>query len=358
MLILFEIYYYMNNILVTGGAGFIGSHTCLILLEKGHNVFVIDSFVNSSPKSLERVREIYLNQKKNPGNVLKIFEGSLSDKNFIKKVFLKIHELHKKIDGVIHFAGLKSVSQSVADPLIYWRTNLLGTINLLDVMVDFDCNNLVFSSSATIYQEKDDSLLNENSKLGPINPYGNTKMTIEIILKDLFKSTEKYWKFASLRYFNPIGAHESGLLGEYPKGIPRNIFPLILNTALGIQDELQIYGNDWPTVDGTGVRDYIHVMDLAESHIRILDFLILNNSIYLNINVGTGIGTSVLELIEVFEKTNNVRLKYTFSKRREGDISSVVADNSLLVSKFNFVPKRSLEDMCRDGWKWRSNNSY
>ena len=348
----------MNNILVTGGAGFIGSHTCLILLEKGYNVFVIDSFENSSPKSLERVRGIYINKGNNPRNELKIFQGSLSDKNFIKKVFLKIKELYKQVDGVIHFAGLKSVEQSIADPLMYWRINLLGTINLLDIMADFDCNNLVFSSSATIYEERDDCPLKEDSKLGPINPYGNTKMTIELILKDLFKSSEKYWKFASLRYFNPIGAHESGLLGEYPKGIPNNIFPLITNTALGIQKELNIYGNDWPTKDGTAVRDYIHVMDLAESHIRILDYLIKNNSIYLNINVGTGIGTSVLELIKTFEKTNNVRVKYNFAKRRSGDASCIVADNSFLISKFKFIPKRSIEDMCRDGWKWRSKNTY
>lgn len=344
------------NIIVTGGAGFIGSHTCLVLLEKGYNVYVLDSFENSSPKSLERVVELYKNNKVKPTNELKIFKGNLCDKEFVKQVFKSIVSINKKIDGVIHFAGLKSVTNSISKPLIYWRTNLLSTINLLDMMKEYDCVNLVFSSSATIYDQKDNHLLNEDSKIGPINPYGKTKFTIEMILEDLFKSSSKFWKLASLRYFNPIGAHSSGLIGEFPIGTPNNIFPLITNTALGLQNELNIFGNDWPTKDGTPVRDYIHVMDLADAHIKILEYLITNESTFFKVNIGTGLGTSVLELIKIFEKTNNILVKYKFAKRRVGDLPFVVADNSLLCSKFNLKPKRGIEEMCRDGWKWRQLN--
>ena len=346
----------MKNILVTGGAGFIGSHTCLVLLEKGYKIFVIDSFENSSPRSLARVLELHKKKTNKSIDQLKIFKGNLCDKNFLREVFKFIGNLNKKIDGVIHFAGLKSVTNSILNPLLYWRTNVLGTINLLDIMKEYNCDNFVFSSSATIYDQKENILLKENGKLSPINPYANTKFTIEMILKDLSKSSSKSLKIASLRYFNPIGAHESGLIGEYPKGIPNNIFPLITNTALGLQKELNIYGNDWPTKDGTPVRDYIHVMDLAESHIKILEYLFSNKSTFLTLNIGTGIGTSVLKLINTFERTNNVKIRYQFAKRREGDTAFLVADNSLLLSKFNYKPKRGLEDMCRDGWKWISLN--
>ena len=219
----------------------------------------------------------------------------------------------------------------------------------------FDCQNLVFSSSAAIYQTCN-NLIKESSKICPANPYGNTKYSIEIILKDLFKYSEKKWKIASLRYFNPIGAHESGLLGEDPKGIPNNIFPLITKTALGIQKELKIYGNDWPTKDGTPIRDYIHVMDLAESHVKILKFLSRKNSACLNINVGTGQGTSVLDLVRTFEDVNNIKLPYIFANRRAGDVAHLVSDNTFLKTEFNINPKRSLEDMCKDGWKWQRLN--
>ena len=348
----------MNNnnkvILVTGGAGFIGSHTCLVLLENGYKVCVIDSFETSSPKSLKRVLEI--SRLKNQRAFLKIFKGSLCDRKFINDVFSYIYNFHQKIDGIIHFAGLKAVQESIFNPISYWKNNLQGSINLIDVMNEYGCLNLVFSSSATIYQNRDNDLLSEDSDLGPINPYGNTKLCIEMLLKDLFKSKKKYWNFASLRYFNPIGAHESGLIGENPIDVPNNIFPLISNTALGLQKVFRIYGKDWPTADGTPIRDYIHIMDLAEAHLRILEYLISNPSEYLNINIGTGKGTSVLELIQIFERVNNIKVNYIFSERREGDSAYSVADNSLLVSKFNFSIKRNVEEMCRDGWKWRTNN--
>ena len=346
----------MKSILLTGGAGFIGSHTCLALLEKGYEVYVIDSFVNSSKKSLDSVKNIYKNKYNNSNFNLHIFNGDLRDKYFIKKVFSDIYKVNKKIDGVIHFAGVKSVLESQRNPLFYWNTNVLGTINLLEIMNSYKCINFVFSSSATVYAQKKDSLLKEDSDIAPITPYGNTKLTVEKLLEDIFKSQENDNKFASLRYFNPIGAHSSGLLGENPIGIPNNIFPLIINTAAGIQKEFKVYGSNWPTKDGTCIRDYIHVMDLAEAHIKVLEFLSKKDPTYFSLNVGTGKGTSVLELLKTFERVNNVKIPYVFEERRMGDAPYVVADNTLLSSKLNVLTKRNLEDMCRDGWKWKKLN--
>ncbi len=344
----------MKNILVTGGAGFIGSHTCVQLLARGYDIYVIDSFVNSSPKSLEKVLEINKLKKNNFQNKINIFKGDLLDKDFLKNVFLDLAKTNKKIDGIIHFAGLKSVADSVKQPLKYWQVNVLGAINLLEILEEFHCNTFVFSSSATVYAQSDNKILSENSLIKPINPYGSTKLTIELILKDIFKAKDKNLKFASLRYFNPIGAHSSGLIGENPKGKPNNIFPLIMNTALGIQKELMIYGNDWPTKDGTPIRDYIHVMDLAEAHVKVLENLFYDSSRYINLNIGTGIGTTVLDLVKTFEKVNNVKVPYVFTQRRLGDACFVVADNSILVKEFKIIPQMSIEDMCRDGWKWKS----
>ena len=346
----------MKNILVTGGAGFIGSHTCLLLLERGYDVNVIDSFTNSSPKSLEKVLEIYKLNKTYTQNKLNIFQGDLLDKDFLNNVFLDLNKTNQKIDGVIHFAGLKSVSESVSEPLKYWQVNVLGTINLLEKMEEFNCNTLVFSSSATVYAQSENSLLSENSLIKPINPYGSTKLTIESILRDIFNASDKNPKLASLRYFNPIGAHSSGMIGEDPKGKPNNIFPLIINTAKGIQKELMIYGNDWPTKDGTPIRDYIHVMDLAEVHVKVLENIFHDSSRYFNLNIGTGVGTTVLDLVKTFEKVNNVKVPYVFTDRRSGDACYVVADNSLLLNEFKIRPQMSLEDMCRDGWKWKNLN--
>ena len=346
----------MKNILVTGGAGFIGSHTCLVLLERGHNIFVIDSFVNSSLNSLEKVLEIRKNKNGELIGKLEIFNGDLTNKSFVRKVFLDIYKKVELIHGVIHFAGLKSISESILNPINYWEANVTGTINLLEIMENNQCNNLVFSSSASIYDQKENSTLNENACLNPISPYSNTKYTIEKILSDLYKSSKGSWRIVSLRYFNPIGAHPSGLIGEDPKGTPNNLFPLIVNTALGLQNKLKIYGNDWPTKDGTPIRDYIHVMDVAESHADILENLFYKDKCHFYLNIGTGIGTTVLELIKVFEKVNNVKVPYVFTERREGDSCCVIADNKLLVSKFNFKPRRNLEDMCRDGWKWKKSN--
>ncbi len=346
----------MKNILVTGGAGFIGSHTCLTLLEKGYNLYVIDSFVNSSPKSLDKILEINISKKDYFRKKLKVFEGDLRDINFLENVFLEITKNNKKLDGVIHFAGLKSVSDSINQSLEYWKVNVYGTINLLEIMDRYNCLTMVFSSSATVYASSGNKLLSENSPIKPTNPYGASKLTIELLLNNLFNDSNKNTKFASLRYFNPIGAHSSGLIGEDPRGKANNIFPLIINTAMGIQKELKIYGNDWPSNDGTPIRDYIHVMDLAEVHIQVLENLINSEPKYLKLNVGTGLGTSVLNLVKTFEKVNNVKVPYLFANRRCGDECFVVADNSFLKSEFNIYPQRSLEDMCRDGWKWKTLN--
>ena len=341
----------MKNILVTGGAGFIGSHTCLLLLEKGYEVFVIDSFVNSSPTSLKKVLEI---SKFN--NKLRLFKGDLRDKDFLNNVFSEINKSKKIIDGIIHFAGLKSVKDSILNPLEYWQVNVLGTINLLEVMFKYNCQTLVFSSSATVYALGENILLSENSPIKPINPYGNTKLTVELLLKDIFNDSKNKSRFASLRYFNPIGAHPSGLIGENPKGKPNNIFPLIINVAKGIDKELNIYGKDWPTFDGTPIRDYIHVMDLSRAHIKVLENLFQYETRYLDLNIGTGIGTSVLDLIKIFEKVNNVKVPYRFTSKRLGDACYLVADNSFLKSEFNFSPKLTIEDMCKDGWNWSQLN--
>ncbi len=343
----------MKNVLVTGGAGFIGSHTCLLLLEKGYQVFVIDSFVNSSPKSLNKVLEIYKLKKNNYKNNLKVFHGDLLDKDFLNVVFSQIFKSANKIDGVIHFAGLKSVSDSLKKPLEYWQVNVVGTINLLEFMNKYKVKTLVFSSSAAVYESKRKSVLSENSPLKPINPYGYTKLTIEFILKNIFDTSDRKLKFASLRYFNPVGAHESGMIGENPNNKSNNIFPLITKTAIGNQKELKIFGNDWPTHDGTPIRDYIHVMDLAEAHINVLENIFQKDPRYLILNIGTGLGTSVLDLVKTFEKVNNVKVPFIFTDRRIGDACYVVADNSFLKSEINITPKRSLEDMCRDGWRWK-----
>ena len=346
----------MKSILVTGGAGFIGSHTSLLLLEKGFEIFVIDSFVNSSPKSIDRLSLILKEKEKVLKERLHLFKGDLKNQNDIESVFKMSQKLDRRIDAVIHFAGLKSVSYSIRNPISYWENNVLGTINLLKVMEKFKCRNIVFSSSATVYKDNSDKLLNENDICNPINPYGHTKLTIEGILSDLFESNPFQWKIASLRYFNPVGAHESGLIGEDPSGKPNNIYPQITKVAIREIDEIKIFGSDWPTNDGTGVRDYIHVMDLAEGHLSALSYLFKEKPQNLIVNLGTGKGTSVLELIKVFEKVNNVKIPYSFVDRRPGDNAFVVANNSLASSILNFQPTRNIEDICRDGWNWQLQN--
>ena len=345
----------MKSILVTGGAGFIGSHTCVSLVERGYKVIVIDSLVNSSENSLNKLGKILIKKNKSIDNKISFLKGDLRDKEFIENLFILKREEENPISSVIHFAGLKSVNESVAIPLKYWEINVNGTINLLQTMLKNDCRTIVFSSSATIYGISENEILSEKNVKNPTNPYGNTKLVVEMLMSDLFNSNPNVWKIINLRYFNPIGAHPSGLIGESPKGNPANIFPAINFAASGKIKELKVFGNNWSTPDGTCIRDYIHVMDIAEGHIAALEYLENNVPQIKHFNLGTGIGTSVLELIKIFQKVNRVKVPFSFYPKREGDISKVIADNSLAIKYLNWSPKRNIEDMCRDGWVWEKN---
>ena len=348
----------MKTILVTGGAGFIGSHTCLALLEQGYNVISIDSYINSSPIALKRVKEIYDSKQLKNKSYFKVIKDDIRNTERLDTIFSEAKNNGRPINGVIHFAGLKSVKESVENPLLYWDTNLNSTISLLKAMEKNDCNTIVFSSSATVYGagSNNNNLISEDAEINPINSYGTTKYAIEMLLNDINNSANQKWRIANLRYFNPIGAHNSGLIGENPLGLANNIFPLILDVASGKSKKLKVFGDDWPTFDGTGVRDYIHVVDLAEGHISTLRYLFQKKSKVLNLNLGTGLGTSVLELINTFSKVNQVEVPYSFFNRRSGDVPYLVADNSLAKKLLNWSPVRSLENMCIDGWKWKMLN--
>ena len=338
----------MSAILITGGTGFIGSHTSLVLLKKGYYLYIIDSLENSSIDTLKRIKQVDQKYK----NKFEFFRGDLRNKELLRKIFIKARESGKIISGIIHFAGLKAVSDSIENPIKYWSNNFLGTLNLVEIMSEFNCKNIIFSSSATVYGCSNFSLLREDSNINPINPYGKTKQAIENLLTDVFKSEPQEWGVINLRYFNPIGAHESGLIGEDPIGKPNNIFPILNQVASNELEKIKIFGDDWGTPDGTCIRDYIHVMDLAEGHVSALEFLLNNKPQCINLNIGTGKGTSVLELVNIFAKVNNVEIQYKFTSRREGDFAVVIADNTKAKELLNWSPSRSLEVMCRDGWKW------
>ena len=332
----------MSTILVTGGAGYIGSHTCVLLLEAGYDVVIIDNLSNSSPKSIDRVEKI-------TGKRATFYECDILDKDGMRSVFKK-----HKIDAVIHFAGLKAVGESVAEPLKYYENNIAGTVYLLEVMQEFGVKKMVFSSSATVYGMTDKVPLTEDLPTSANSPYGQTKLMIEQILTDLAAS-DKEWSVSLLRYFNPVGAHESGLIGENPKGIPNNLMPYITQVALGKLKELSIFGNDYPTKDGTGVRDYIHVVDLAEGHLKALDKLNTVKGIMIH-NLGTGVGYSVLDLVNAFEEANNLKINYKFAPRRPGDVVVCYADPTKAKNELGWVAKKSVIDMCRDSWNWQKNN--
>ena len=345
----------MKNILVTGGTGFIGSHTCVCLLSEGYNVYVIDSLINSSKKSLLKIKEILRSKDIDISNKLRFFEGDIRKKDFINYIFETALKEEKQIDGVIHFAGLKGVAESVIKPLNYWENNVFGSYNLIKSMTENNCKTIVFSSSATVYGFSSENLLSEKNQLRPINPYGSTKLAVENLLNDITQDTNENWKIAILRYFNPIGSHESGLIGENPLQKSNNIFPLIINSAF-TKEKLKVFGNDWPTTDGTCIRDYVHVMDLADGHIKALDFLLRNKTQLIKLNIGTGKGHSVLDLIKTFESANNVSVPFEFDNRREGDVCKLVADNSKAKSILNWSPAKSLKEMCIDGWRWKNIN--
>ncbi len=344
----------MKNILITGGTGYIGSHTCIPLLERNYKLTIVDSNINSSPRSIERLKNLLKNRSFE--NKISFIKGDIRNGLFLKKIFKKAFLDNNPIEGVIHFAGLKSVSESFANPLIYWENNVLGSIRLLEIMKEYDCKKIVFSSSASIYGNQSIQPILENSSIKPISPYAYTKASIEYLLNSIHSSFSESWSIANLRYFNPIGAHPSGLIGENPLNIPSNIFPLICRVAKGSLNELKIYGNDWPTPDGTCLRDYIHVMDLAEAHRAALDFLFRSKPQIINLNIGTGIGTSVLELVNKFIEVNKCSIPYRFSDRRLGDLPKVIANNEKAILTLDWKPKRNLNDMCKDGWRWQSLN--
>lgn len=329
-------------ILVTGGAGYIGSHTCIELLNANYKIVVVDNFSNSKPEVLNRVREI-------SGKDFKFYEVDLLNKEALNKIFIE-----NEIEAVIHFAGLKAVGESVEEPLWYYHNNLISTVILCEVMKKFNVKKLVFSSSATVYGLPEQVPINEEALLGATNPYGRTKQMIEEILHDLHVS-DREWSVALLRYFNPIGAHKSGHIGEDPNGIPNNLLPYISQVAVGKLAELNVFGNDYPTLDGTGVRDYIHVVDLALGHLRALEKILGSKGVEAY-NLGTGNGYSVLEIVEAFEKASGRKIPYKITTRRQGDNGVCYADPTKAKVELGWIAERGIEEMCEDSWRWQFNN--
>ena len=331
------------NVLVTGGAGYIGSHTCVELLNEGYGVVVIDNLCNANPKSLDRVRQI-------TGKDLKFYEGDVRDEDLLRRIFAE-----NEIGCVIHFAGLKAVGESVAIPWKYYDNNLNSTLVLTKVMGEVGMKDIIFSSSATVYTADNEMPLREDSRTGNCtNPYGWTKYMTEQILSDI-SYADKDWGVVLLRYFNPIGAHESGLIGEDPRGIPNNLMPYITQVAIGRREKLSVYGNDYDTHDGTGVRDYIHVVDLAKGHVAAVRYVAAHKGCEV-FNLGTGVGYSVLDMVEAFRTVNNVALPYQIVDRRPGDIATCYADPAKSRQVLGWTAEHDLKDMCRDSWNWQSKN--
>ena len=331
------------HILVTGGAGYIGSHTVIELLNAGHSVAVVDNLVNSSRQAMQRVEKI-------TGRQIPFYETDIRDRAGLKKIFAE-----HSFDCCIHFAGLKAVGESVQKPLEYYDNNITGTLVLLEEMRNAGCKNIIFSSSATVYGNPAVMPITESCPKGHCtNPYGNTKSMLEEILRDL-QVADNEWNIVLLRYFNPIGAHESGRIGENPNGIPNNLMPYITQVAAGKLKELHVFGNDYPTPDGTGVRDYIHVVDLAKGHVKALKAIDDKCGIEVY-NLGTGIGYSVLDLVKAFEKANGIKIPYVIDQRRAGDVAACYSDPSKAWEKLGWKAELGIEDMCRDSWNWQKNN--
>ena len=329
-------------ILITGGAGYIGSHTCIEMINAGYEVVVVDNLDNSNEESLKRVEKI-------TGTPVKFYKEDVRDKEALRRIFSE-----NKIEAVIHFAGLKAVGESVREPIMYYDNNLQNTIALLEVMNEFGVKRIVFSSSATVYGVATEMPLTEGMPLGAINPYGRTKYFIEEILRDLYVA-DKDWCIALLRYFNPIGAHKSGLIGEDPKGIPNNLMPYISQVAVGKLEKLHVFGNDYNTVDGTGVRDYIHVVDLAQGHVKAVDWALKNKGCEA-FNLGTGNGTSVLQLRDAFVKASGIDVPYVIDPRRPGDPDEVYANATKAKEVLGWEAKLGIEEMCEDTWRWQKGN--
>ena len=331
------------NILLTGGAGYIGSHTIIELDKAGHSVVVVDNLVNSNPESLKRVAKII-------GKEIPFYEVDVRNKKDLSKVFIE-----NKFDAVIHFAGLKAVGESVSKPLEYYHNNMTGTFILLDVMRQHGCKNIIFSSSATVYGDPAIIPITEECPKGHCtNPYGQTKSMLEEVLMDVQKADPE-WNVVLLRYFNPIGAHQSGTIGENPNGIPNNLMPYITQTAVGIRKELGVFGNDYDTPDGTGVRDYIHVCDLASGHVAALKAIKRNCGLAIY-NLGTGHGYSVLDVVKAFEKVNGVKVPYSIKPRRPGDIATCYCNPAKAEAELGWKAQYGIEEMCRDSWHWQKNN--
>ena len=331
------------NVLVTGGAGYIGSHTCVELLNEGYGVIVIDNLCNSNPKSLDRVRSI-------TGKEITFYEGDVRDEELLRKIFAS-HD----IGCVIHFAGLKAVGESVAQPWRYYDNNLNSTLVLTKVMADIGMKNIIFSSSATVYTADNEMPLRETSRTGGCtNPYGWTKYMTEQILSGM-ANADPQWGIVLLRYFNPIGAHKSGTIGEDPRGVPNNLMPYITQVAVGRREFLNVFGNDYDTHDGTGVRDYIHVVDLARGHVAAVKFVTKNRGCEV-FNLGTGTGYSVLDMVHTFSQVNNVAVPYKIGPRRPGDIATCYAAPGKSAQMLGWTAEHTLDDMCRDSWNWQKNN--
>lgn len=331
------------KVLVTGGIGYIGSHTCVELINNEYEVIVLDNLSNSKIEVLDKIKEI-------TGKSIKFYEGNMIDRDILEKIFLE-----NDIDAVIDFAAYKAVGESVKKPIEYYTNNVSTVLVLLDIMKKHNCKNIVFSSSATVYGTPKVVPITEECEIGgTTNPYGTSKLFVEQILKDLYKSDNE-WNIVILRYFNPIGAHESGLIGEEPNGIPANLMPYISKVATKKLDCLSVFGNDYDTKDGTGVRDYIHVVDLARGHIKALEKITNDNGLFIY-NLGTGVGYSVLDIIKTFEKVNGVKIKYKIAPRREGDIAVCYSDPTKAFKELGFKTTKTIEDMCRDAWNYEKNN--
>jgi len=326
-------------ILVTGGAGYIGSHVCIELINEGYELLILDNLSNSSLDSINLIEEI-------SGQSVSFIEGDIRDKNLLQSIFL-----NNNIDSVMHFAGLKAVGESVNKPLMYYDNNVIGTVILLEVMAKHGCKNIVFSSSATVYGDPQRVPINEKSNLSTTNPYGSSKLMIENILQDFYKSDESM-SIGIVRYFNPVGAHESGIIGENPIGTPNNLMPFLSQVATGKKDKLYVYGNDYPTIDGTGVRDYIHVVDLAIGHIKALQIIQKENKLII-VNLGTGKGYSVLEMIAAYEKVIGKKIPYEIADRRPGDIAECFADPRLAEKVLDWKAEYDIDRMCLDEWRWQ-----
>lgn len=336
-----------KRIIVSGGAGYIGSHICIDLLTAGRDILVIDNFANSSPRAIERIQAI-------TNKTFTVLNATLGDENDEAAIFNAIDQFQP--DSAIHLAGLKAVGESVAQPLEYYRTNIGATITLLKAMDRVGANRLVFSSSATVYGDHNKNPVDETGKVGPANPYGRTKLFIEEILRDYVAAQQKF-SIVNLRYFNPAGAHSSGKIGEDPDGVPNNLFPYIAQVAVGKRKNLSVFGDDYATPDGSGVRDYIHVCDLARGHLNALDFLAAKEGgISQNINLGTGIGYSVFDVINAFKRNSNQEIPFNVVPRREGDVAEIFAKPDLAKKLLGWSADKSLDDMCADTWRWQQNN--